>query len=132
MLKFCGDVSFGGYCAPKRIQNRQVKPSTGLHFNFVVRSRIQREDNEEFLFGLHPIFVRDDKTIDEKIAKASIDSYGRPATEEIFEKEPNSEIRADSAFEIAKAYLQKQVGDSIWDWDEDVSLLNVASVVIQQ
>src|SRR5439155_9617583 len=87
MLKCCGDVSFGGYCALKRIENRRVKPSTGLHFNFVVRSRIQREDNEEFLFSLHPIFVRDDKTIDEKTAKASIDSYGCTTNEEISGRE---------------------------------------------
>lgn len=130
ILKFCGDVSFRGYCALKKIQNRRVKPSAGIHFNFVVRSRIQRADNEEFLFSLHPIFVREDKTIDEKIAKVSIDSYGGSAAEEICERELRSEIRADKAFEIGKGYLQKQVGDSIWDWDEDVSLLNLASVVV--
>src|SRR5262245_39754826 len=58
MLKSCGDVSFGGYCALKSVENRGLEPCKGLHFNFVVRSRIQREDNEEFLFSLHPVFVR--------------------------------------------------------------------------
>jgi hypothetical protein len=130
MLKSCGDVSFGGYCALKRIENRRVRPGKGFHFNFVVRGRIQREDNEEFLFSLHSLFVRDDKTIDEETAKASLDSYGRPVAEKICGGELLCAVGVDSAFALAKNYLQEQVGASIWDWDEDVSLLNLASVLV--
>jgi len=130
MLKSCGDVSFGGYCALKRVESGRVKSCKGFHFNFVVRSRIQREDNEEFLFSLHPIFVREDKTIDEVTTRVSLDSYGHPASAEICERDLVSNIRADEVFEIARAHLQEQVGESIWDWDEDVSLLNLASVVV--
>ncbi|MPZ76760.1 MAG: DEAD/DEAH box helicase [Deltaproteobacteria bacterium] len=132
MLRFCGDVNFGGYCALKSIENPRVKACKGVHFNFVVRGRIQREDNEEFLFSLHPVFVRDDKTMDEKTAKASIDSYGYPPSEDICQREIHSNDGADRAFEIAKTYLQGQIGESIWDWDEDVSLLNLAAVVVEQ
>jgi hypothetical protein len=40
-------------------------------------------------------------------------------------------VGADKAFEVAKSYLQEQVKESIWDWDEDVSLLNLAAVVVR-
>ena len=131
MLKFCGDVSFGGYCAVKSIESRRVKPCRGVNFNFVVRGRIQREENEEFLFSLQPVFVRHDKTIDDKTAKASLDSYGGSVSQDICERQILSNIGADKAFDIAKTYLQEQIGESIWDWDEDVSLLNVAAVVLK-
>lgn len=36
-------------------------------------------------------------------------------------------LEPDDAFEVAKSRLQKEV-KSIWDWDEDVSLLNLALV----
>lgn len=130
MLKSCGDVSFGGYAAFKCIENRRVKPCQGFHFNFVVRSRIQREDTEEFLFSLHPVFIREDKTIDEVTTRVSLKSYGHPPSHETLENDALSRIRPDKAFEIARAYLQEQVKESIWDWDEDVSLLNLAAVVV--
>jgi superfamily II DNA/RNA helicase len=41
MLKTCGDLGFGGYCALKSIESKRVKPCRGFHFNFVVRNRIQ-------------------------------------------------------------------------------------------
>jgi superfamily II DNA or RNA helicase len=129
MLKVCGDVSFGGYCAVKSIENRRLKACKGIHFNFVVRGRIQREDNEEFLFSLHPVFVREDKTIDEVTTRISLDSYGYSESGRICEKEVVFKIPVADAFEVAKAFLHKQVGESIWDWDEDVSLLNLAAVV---
>jgi superfamily II DNA or RNA helicase len=132
MLKSCGDVSFVGYCALKTIESRRINQCKGFHFNFVVRSRIQREDNEEFLFSLHPILVRDDKSIDELTTRVSLESYGHPSPHETLESDVLSGIRPDKAFEIAKAYLQEQVGGSIWDWDEDVSVLNLARVVVRQ
>ncbi len=132
MLKSCGDVSFGGYCALRTIESRRVNPCKGFHFNFVIRTRIQREDNEEFLFSLHPVFVKEDKTIDEVTTRVSLDSYGGTPSEETCDRESHSNVRPDKAFEIAKAHLQEQVGGSIWDWDEDVSLLNLAGVVVRQ
>lgn len=122
MLKSCGDVGFGGYCTKRWVKSPRVGSVCGYAFNFIVRQRIHRNDHEEFLFSLHPLFVTDDGTTDDAAARASLESYSDPLTKEIHVR-----LGPDEAFEIAKGRLQKEV-QSIWDWDEDVSLLNLAVV----
>jgi hypothetical protein len=124
MLKACGDVSFGGYCAQRYVKNPKVSSRCGYAFDFIVRQRIHRDDHEEFLFAMHPIFVGDDGTIDDIAAKVCLESYSDTLNIEI-----QVQLRPDDAFQIAKERLEKQV-KSIWDWDEDVSLLNLALVAI--
>lgn len=87
-----------------------------------MRQRIHRDDHEEFLFSLHPVFVVDDGTVNDTAARVSLESYGQPLS-----NEPNVHLQPDDAFEVAKGRLQKEV-KTIWDWNEDVSLLNLALV----
>jgi hypothetical protein len=96
----------------------------GYAFNFIVRQRIHRDDHEEFLFSLHPVFVADDGTIDDVTAKLSLECYSSS-----FSSELKIDIAPDHDFEIAKDRLQKQV-KNMWDWEEDVTLLNLAQVAI--
>lgn len=84
--------------------------------------RIHRDDQEEFLFSLHPVFVTADGTIDDVAAKVSLECYGITLN-----SEPEVHFQPDTAFEIAKCRLQAEV-KAIWDWDEDVSLLNLALI----
>ena len=62
--------------------------------------------------------------------RVSLDSYSISTSQKTCESEFISNVQTDKAFEIAKAYLQEQVKESIWDWDEDVSLLNLAAVLV--
>ena len=64
----------------------------------------------------------DEGTIDDSAAKVSLESYSYSLYSEL-----KIRLGPDNAFEIAKGRLQKQV-KSIWDWEEDVSLLNLALV----
>jgi len=129
MLKVCGDVSFGGYCAERAVKSQKVKAGTGYQFNFIVRQRIQREDHEEFLFGLHPVFVREESSIDDRAARICLESYSPLLLKGPGDGGPASNLRPDKAFEIAQHHLQQTL-KTIWDWDEDVSLLNLALVQI--
>lgn len=129
MLKACGDVTFGGYCVERGIKTERSRPGRGYQFNFIVRQRIQREDHEEFLFGLHPVFVREDGTADELAARLCVDSYSYPPLKALGQTGLGAGLRPDEAFEVAKAHLQAKV-KAIWDWDEDVSVLNLALVQI--
>lgn len=127
MLKVCGDVSFGGYCVERAVKSQKVKAGTGYQFNFIVRQRIQREDHEEFLFSLYPVFVREDRMTDDLSARICLDAYSQPFTKGLEDEEPKIKLHPDKAFEIAKRSLQEKV-KSIWDWEEDVSLLSLALV----
>jgi superfamily II DNA/RNA helicase len=120
MLKACGDVKFGGYSTQRYVKSQKVAVRSGYAFNFIVRQRIHRDDHEEFLFSLHPVFVADDGTTDDVAARVSLEFYGHPLTSGL-----EINLRADDAFEIAKSRRQTEV-KSIWDWEEDVTLLNVA------
>ncbi|MBI4487688.1 MAG: DEAD/DEAH box helicase [Deltaproteobacteria bacterium] len=128
MLKACGDVSFGGYCAARYVKSQKVRPGIGYQFNFIVRQRIQREDHEEFLFSLHPVFVRDDGSVDNIAAGVCLESYSHPSPKDP-QEEGKAGLRPDKALKIAKVDVQEKV-QSIWDWNEDVSLLHLALVRI--
>jgi len=122
MLKACGEVTFGGYCTKRYVKKTSVNARCGYAFNFIVRQRIHRDNHEDFLFSLHPVFVTDNSASDSVAAKASLESFSDPLNKDIHVRpKPND------AFEIAKVHLQKEV-KTIWDWEEDVSLLNLAFV----
>src|SRR5262249_25527629 len=124
MLKACGDVGFGGYFTRRYVKSSRPAGLCGYAFNFIVRQRIHRDGNEEFMFSLHPVFVADDGAIDDYAAKVSLESYGLSLNDQVEVK-----LAPDDAFEIAKGRLQEEV-KTIWDWEEDVSLLNLALVAI--
>lgn len=77
---------------------------------------------KEFLFSLQPVFVRHDKTIDDKTAKASLDSYGGPVSQDICERQILSNMEPIRLLISPRLIFRNKIGESIWDWDEDVSL----------
>ncbi len=105
-------------------------PRAGYQFNFTVRSRVQRDDGDEYLFDLHTLVVLPDGTIDEKMAEIAArefslrDGLDDTALETSHRLES---IDVDNAFQVAKATLEKRA--QFWDWGEDVDLIGVATIV---
>ena len=67
MLRRVGDYSFGGHNAVRVIRANGIDsaaPQAGYQFNFTVRSRVQREDGDEYLFDMHTVVVLPDGSID--------------------------------------------------------------------
>ena len=123
MLHLCGDVKFGGQTTFRYIENETFAGTEGFQFNYIVRSRIQRESEEEFLFDMYTVFIDQKYEIRDDIAQLCQRNYSD--SDEIFDTEQQVDI--DKATEIANEYLQDNV-DILWDWEEDVELLNVAYV----
>jgi superfamily II DNA or RNA helicase len=134
MLRRVGDYSFGGHTAVRVIQADSfdsATPAAGYQFNFAVRSRVQREDGDEYLFELHTIVVLPDGSLDKRLAELAAREF---CLQEIPDDVPLEALRQldsldpDSAHEAAKAALEKRA--HFWDWDEDVDLIGVAKLVI--
>ncbi|MGA2270997.1 MAG: helicase-related protein, partial [Bryobacteraceae bacterium] len=132
MLQQVGDYSFGGHTAVRVIEAPELQPGdvrAGLQFNFIVRSRVQREDGDEYLFDFYTIVVRADGAVDDQLAAWAASRYSKegplsPQTQRLardFES-----LRFDRAYELAKQQLEAQV--RLWDWEEDVELIGVARV----
>ena len=123
MLRACGDVDFGGFSAQRRVKVAGVTPRNGYQFNFVIRSRVQRPEGEEFLFDLRTVFVTETGKIDEQAAALCASHY----SEADGEMPRAARLSMRDAYHLARAHLEEAV-EHIWDWDEDVSLLNCALV----
>ncbi|MBI4516291.1 MAG: DEAD/DEAH box helicase family protein [Deltaproteobacteria bacterium] len=124
MLRACGDVDFGGFSAQRRVKVGGVTPRNGYQFNFVIRSRVQRPEGEEYLFDLRTVFVTDAGKIDEQAAAVCASHYSEP---ENHLSPPRLAI--SEAYRLARSYLEG-TAEQIWDWDEDVSVLNCARVMV--
>lgn len=133
MLRHIGNYEFGGHTAV-RVINRQDSETHevtgGFQFNFTVRRRVAREDGDEHLFDFHTVVVRPDGHLDGHLAELAAKSYSSDESAE----QPTSGalkkldlIGVDTAFESARAYLEKRT--KLWDWDEEVDLIGVAKVV---
>jgi superfamily II DNA or RNA helicase len=133
MFRRVGDYSFGGHTAVRIIRANgfdSAAPKAGYQFNFTVRSRVQREDGDEYLFDMHTLVVLADGALDEKLAELAArefsleDSPNNAALEALRRLET---LDVDNAYQLAKAALEKRA--QFWDWDEDVELIGVARVV---
>jgi hypothetical protein len=133
MFRRVGDYSFGGHTAVRVIQVEgpdPASPKAAYQFNFTVRSRVQREDGDEYLFELHTIVVLPDGSLDDRLAELAAREF---CLQEIPDGVPLEALRQldsldpDSAYEVAKAALEKRA--QFWDWDEDVDLIGVAKLV---
>jgi superfamily II DNA or RNA helicase len=133
MFRRVGDYSFGGHTAVRIIRANgfdSAAPKAGYQFNFTVRSRVQREDGDEYLFDMHTLVVLADGALDEKLAELAArefsleDSPDNAALEALRRLET---LDVDNAYQLAKAALEKRA--QFWDWDEDVELIGVARVV---
>jgi len=132
MLRRVGDYSFGGHTAVRVIQADgldSATPKAGYQFNFTVRSRVQREDGDEYLFDLYTLVVLPDGTLDERMAEIAAREFSLPdgpgdtALETLGQLE-SLDLR--SAYQLAKAALEKRA--EFWDWEEDVGLIGVAKL----
>jgi superfamily II DNA or RNA helicase len=133
MFRRVGDYSFGGHTAVRVVPADGfdlASPNAGYQFNFTVRSRVQREDGDEYLFDLHTIVVLPDGSLDDRLAELAAREF---CLQEIPDDVPSGVLRQldsldpDSAYEVAKAALEKRA--QFWDWDEDVDLIGVAKLV---
>lgn len=132
MLQQVGDYRSGGHTAIRVIEAPEVPAGevrAGLQFNFIVRSRVQREDGDEYLFDFHTIVVRADGAVDDQLAlwAASLYSKEGPLSPQTQRSARDLEgLQFDRAYEVAKQQLEAQV--RLWDWEEDVELIGVAKV----
>jgi len=133
MLRHVGDYSFGGHNAVRVIAGNglgSVAPQAGYQFNFIVRSRVQREDGDEYLFDLHTVVVLPDGSIDAELSSLAASRYSdseslSPQIERALDLLGKTDV--EEAYQHAKNYVEQNA--QLWDWDEDVELIGVARVV---
>lgn len=133
MLQQVGDYSFGGHTTVRIIEAPELKGGetrSGVQFNFIVRSRVQRDDGDEYLFESHTVAVRAGGSLDEELASWAASRYSKegplPAEAQRLLESLDS-LPLDAAYQVAKDRLESQL--HLWDWDEDVDLIGVAKVV---
>jgi superfamily II DNA or RNA helicase len=133
MLRRVGDYSFGGHSTVRVIRANGLGSAAlqaGYQFNFMVRSRVQREDGDEYLFDLHTVVVLPDGSIDAELSSLAARSYGEnellmPQIERALGSLDKMDV--EEAFHHAKNHVEQNA--QLWDWDEDVELIGVARVV---
>lgn len=127
MLRHCGDPDFGGDTAVRVIKAAEHAGRRGIQLNFIVRSRIERDEGQDYLFDLETVFVDENGEADQALSRLCLESYSAEGT--------MPEIGAllpmlDRVLETAKQEVEERHPE-IWDWDEDVTPLNVAVVVFE-
>jgi superfamily II DNA or RNA helicase len=133
MLRRVGDYSFGGHTTVRVIAGNGLDskaPMAGYQFNFTVRSRVQREDGDEYLFDMHTVVVLPDGSIDVELFSLAASRYSEneslsPQVERALDL--LDKIDVEEAYQHAKAHVERNA--QLWDWDEDVELIGVARVV---
>ena len=133
MLRHVGDYSFGGHNAVRVIAGdglSSAAPRVGHQFNFIVRSRVQREDGDEYLFDLHTVVVLPDGSIDLALSSLAASCYSgnesvSPQAERALDLLDKMDV--EEAYQRAKNHVEQNA--QLWDWDEDVELIGVARVV---
>jgi superfamily II DNA or RNA helicase len=133
MLRRVGDYSFGGHNAVRVIRANGIDsaaPQAGYQFNFTVRSRVQREDGDEYLFDMHTVVVLPDGRIDAELSSLAASRYSdngslSPQIQRAVDSLDKMDV--DEAFLRAKDHIEHTV--QLWDWEEDVELIGVARVV---
>ena len=124
MLTYVGAYDFGGLTASRRITNKELQDVRGIQFNFVVRERITQEYGEEWLFSFHPVFVTENGEIQQDAAKAAVETSGESFDAPFIEPE-----NLHALYQNAQEHLESTL--NLWDWDEEVDLLNMAVVEFQ-
>jgi len=121
MMAYVGSYDFGGLTAVREIKAPEMVGIEGYLFIFVIRRRIAREDGDEYLFELAPVF----STAEGKIDEAALSYAMRIATGSdmgsVSPPDPNI------AFLSAKKHLEKKA--NLWDWEEDIEFIGMSWVV---
>jgi hypothetical protein len=121
MLLHAGSPASGGYSARRRIEAPDLKGRRGAQFNFLVRSQVPRSEGDEYLFDFCCVVIGPDYCVDEELAAASEQCWSRNDS-----SPAHLAWNWDRAFGVARDWLEARV--KLWDWDEEVLLLNVAEV----
>ena len=124
MLKYVGSYDFGGLTASRSIESESLQGVRGVQFNFVLRERITQEYVEEWLFSFHPVFVTETGEIKQEAAKAAVEAAG-----ESFNASFIDQGKLVRLYQKAKEHLEDSL--NLWDWDEEVELLNLSAVEFQ-
>ncbi len=133
MLRHVGSYDFGGHTAVRVVAVDRLcspTPVAAYQFNFSVRSRLGREDGDEYIFGLFAVAVRGNGTVDERLTATAAgaftleDDLPSGAAEALHSLES---FDLDNAYQIAKTYLETKA--KLWDWEEDVDVVGVAKLV---
>jgi len=121
MLNYVGSYDFGGLTASRLIINKGFQGIRGIQFNFVIREHLTQEHGEEWLFSFHSVFVTENGEIRPDIAKIAIETSG-----ESFNPKFIDSINLLALFQKAREHLEATL--NLWDWDEEVDLLNIAAI----
>jgi hypothetical protein len=108
-----------------------VAPRAGYQFNFTVRSRVQRDDGDEYLFDSHTLVVLPDGSLDDSMAELAAREFSLPDAPDHAAMEALRHLDSldlDNAYQLAKADLEKRA--QFWDWDEDVDLIGTAKLLV--
>lgn len=133
MLRRVGDYSFGGHTTVRVIPANGLDsgvPKAGYQFNFTIRSRVQREDGDEYLFEMHTVVVLPDGSIDAELSSLAASRYSEnepPSPQIETALDSLDKMDVEEAFQHAKDHIERTV--QLWDWDEDIELIGVARVV---
>jgi hypothetical protein len=120
MLSFIGSYDFGGLCAKRIIRDPTLSCLNGFQFNFIVKKRITQEFGDEYLFIFYSVFVDEANNLNIDACKSATNNKS-DNLESLYEP-----ILIEEKFDIARKYLEKIA--ELWDWDEEVDLINVARV----
>lgn len=124
MLTYVGSYDFGGLTAVREIDSPKLSGQTGFLFVFILRHRMTREDGDECLFEFVPVFVTAEDKIDETAANLAVSQVAiDPPTPKVVPPDPNT------AFQVAKRYLEQKTG--LWDWDDDVEFIGLSWTVFK-
>ena len=133
MLRRVGDYSFGGHTTVRMIPANgldSAAPQAGYQFNFTVRSRVQREDGDEYLFDMLTVVVMPDGSIDAELSSLAASRYSdneslTPQIQRALDSLDKMDV--EEAFQYARGHVERTT--QLWDWEEDVELIGVARVV---
>jgi hypothetical protein len=121
MLSFVGSYDFGGLAARRKIAGTELAGTRGYHFNFIRRQSVgPREEGDDYLFSFHAVFVTEDGRVDEAAASRSVAAEGEASPDG---RGGDSLARA---LAVARQHLEGEL--ALWDWDEQMELLNASWV----
>jgi len=121
MVDYIGSYDFGGLAAARKIKNDKYKGINGYQFNFIRKKIIPQEVvGDEYLFSFYTTFITDDNQINEDIAEALIN------TEAIEDGKVNTDSTLSKKINQVKTHMEDKM--KLWDWDEEVDVLNVCRI----
>lgn len=120
MLSYIGSYDFGGLNSKRIIKDQKLAETAGFQFNFIVKKRITQELGDEYLFAFHSVFIDDKGNVTPEISKTLIETKSE-AVETYKEK-----LQVEDKIQKVKKYLEESA--DIWDWEEEVDLINAARV----